>query len=71
MIATITKRFVNIGDLPTLLAGTEVEVYPDQGSTLQVHYRSISGRLHVAYNVQASWFASVAVYRRAKDLGYG
>ena len=70
MIATITKRFVTIGHLPTLFAGTEVDVYPDQGSTLQVQYRDPEGTLHVVYNVQASWFASVAVYRRAKDLGY-
>jgi hypothetical protein len=69
VIATITKRAARVGDL-YLKGGTEVEVYPDQGTTLQVHYRSPDGDLHVTYNVQASWFASVAVYRRAKDLGY-
>ena len=71
MIATITKRFVTIGDLPALKAGQEVEVYPDKGSTLQVHYvdRAFNTR-HIAYNINATWLASVAVYRRAKELGY-
>jgi len=70
MIATITKRFVTIGELPKLTAGTEVAVFPDEGSTLQVQYEDGYGNLHIEYNVQADWFASIAVYRRAKDLGY-
>ena len=69
MIATVTKRFVTIGTL-NLTAGTEVEVYPDRGSTVQVHYTDHEGTLHVTYNVQADWLANVVVYRRAKDLGY-
>lgn len=64
MIATITKRLVTVGDL-TLTGGTEVTVEPDKGSTLAVTYGD-----HTVHNVQANWFASVAVYRRAKDLGY-
>ena len=73
MIATITKRFVTIGtaeDGIGLVEGMEVDVYPDKGSTLQVQRRDPDGTLHVVYNVQANWFASIAVYRRAKDLGY-
>lgn len=70
MIATITKRFVTIGDLPRLTAGTEVAVFPDHGSTLQVQYEDPYGKLHIEYNINANWFASIAVYRRAKDLGY-
>ena len=70
MIATITKRFVTIGDLPTLLAGTEVTVHNDVGSTKQVEYRDPEGNIHIAYNINATWLASVVVYRRAKELGY-
>lgn len=68
MIATITKKAVRVADLPLLTRGTEVEVYPDIGSTLQVHYRDSEGTLHIAYNVQQQWFASVAVFRTARSL---
>ena len=72
MIATVTKRWVTIGNLPTLTGGTEVEVYPEpQQGYSQVHYTDPEGTLHVAYNVKDTWLASVTVYRRAKDLGYG
>lgn len=74
MIATVTKRWVTFGNEHyafRVLEGTEVEVYPDVGTTKQVHYTDEDGTLHVAYNVNDIWLASVVIYRRAKDLGYG
>ena len=73
MIATITKKVLVLGDEHyafKVTRGTEVDVYEDRGSTLQVQYRDPEGTLHVAYNINATWLASVVVYRRAKDLGY-
>lgn len=69
MIATVTKKFVTIGDIE-LMAGDEVDVLPDRGSTKQVHYTDTYGTLHVAYNINDNWLANIVVYRRAKDLGY-
>ena len=69
MIATVTKKFVTIGTLE-LMAGDEIEVLPDRGSTKQVHYTDFAGHKYIVHNVQANWLASIAVYRRAKDLGY-
>ena len=74
MIATITKKVLVLGDEHyafKVTRGTEVEVYPDKDSTKQVHYRDPEGNIHIAYNINATWLASVVVYRRAKDLGYG
>lgn len=70
MIATVTKKYVKIANLPPLTAGQEVTVHNDIGSTKQVEYRDPEGNIHIAYNVNATWLADVVVYRRAKDLGY-
>lgn len=63
MIATVVKKFVQVGDLQ-LFRGDEVEVLPDKGSTVQVHYNG-----EVVHNVQKRWFDDLVVYRRAADLG--
>lgn len=62
MIATVTKKFVTVGDLE-LMRGMEVTVTRDKGSTLSVTYND-----HTVHNVQAQWFDNLVVYRRAEDL---
>ncbi len=65
MRATITKKMVSVGDLGTLTAGTEVDVL-DHGTGWS-RVRLDDGQHDV---VRSDWFANVAVYRPADQLGY-
>ena len=67
-VATITKKYVTLPDLPPLFFGTEVEVY-DEGPTYQVHYIDDAGTTHVAYGVNKNRLADLAVFRTRKALG--
>lgn len=66
MIATIVKRFVDVGgDLGVLEEGTEVEVTRPQTGLHQLHRDGRSSE-YVSERLVAGW----CVFRRAGALGY-